>query len=253
MAHYQYKIPSDIEQIAPVIDDLEFKWRQREIDEKTIFALHLALEETMTNAVVHGNKSNPGLIVTIDCYDLDRAIELIVSDQGQGFNPDEIANPTLENNIAKPRGRGLFIIKNFMDSVEFSANGSSIKIRKLLCQSASTLCDNTPQLFWEWEKGKSVSVIHLAGSLNIDSVSYFKKEIEKFPASGKLVIDFTTLCYIDSTGLSCLLTLRQRQEENKGLLRLAALQERVKSVFETTRLNLIFSIYPTVSAAREGF
>lgn len=252
MAHYQYKIPSDIDRIVPVIEDLEQKWRGHEVDDKTIFSLHLCLEEIMTNAVLHGNKNNPGLIVTIDCLMLNRAIELTVNDQGQGFNYEAIANPTLPQNVGKNRGRGIYIVKNFMDSVEFLDGGRTIKMRKILTVPASTIADKTPEFCWDWEKGKAVSVLHLIGSLNIDTTAYLLRELDKFPKGMRLILACARLEYIDSTGLSLLIGLSQQIDQAGGTLRLCALSEKVKNVFETTRLDSVFAIYSDVNAARQG-
>jgi len=252
MEHYQYKINSVIEEIAPIIDNLEEKWQAREIDAKTIFALRLCLEEAITNAVLHGNQNNPGAIVTIDCVMLDKAVEITVSDEGKGFDYTLVADPTLEQNISKARGRGLFIIKNFMDSVEFADNGKTIRLRKLLNKTASTIQEKEPRLLWDWEKSKNLSVIILSGQLNLDTTFYFKKEMAKLPPQSRLIIDCARLQYIDSTGLSSLIELREKIEQTKGILRLCSLNESVNNLFETTRLNTLFSIFPNATAAREG-
>ncbi len=91
-----------------------------------IFAVHLGLEEAFINAVRHGNKSNPNKKVNIT-FDIkpDKA-EICLQDQGEGFNPDSIPDPTSPDNIFKIGGRGLFLIRSYMDATAFNEKGNRI-------------------------------------------------------------------------------------------------------------------------------
>ena len=99
-------------------------------NEKDIFAIHLALEEAFVNAVNHGNKKDPEKEVKIEYVVNDDKTEIFVSDQGEGFDSNDIPDPRCGDNLYKPGGRGIFLIKAFMDSVEYENNGTKIHMVK---------------------------------------------------------------------------------------------------------------------------
>ena len=94
-------------------------------------AVDLALREALVNAVVHGNKMNPAARVHVECFQLPkRQLLLVVRDEGQGFNVEEVEDPTLPQNLERATGRGIFLIRQFMDEVDFSAGGREIRMKK---------------------------------------------------------------------------------------------------------------------------
>jgi serine/threonine-protein kinase RsbW len=91
-----------------------------------LFAVHLALEEALSNAVRHGNKMDSSKHIKID-YTLDKDhIEINVRDEGEGFNPDDVPDPRCGENVYRIGGRGLFLIKAYMDTVDFSDDGKCL-------------------------------------------------------------------------------------------------------------------------------
>jgi len=91
-----------------------------------IFAVHLALEEALINAVTHGNKMDPSKKVRIDySVGLDK-VEISVTDQGDGFSPERVPDPRVGQNLYKPYGRGLLLINSYMDVVRFNERGNSL-------------------------------------------------------------------------------------------------------------------------------
>ncbi len=90
--------------------------------------LLVAASEAMNNAVVHGNKNDPmkKVVLNID-YD-DHKITLEVQDEGGGFDPKDLPDPLLPENLLKPSGRGIHIMKSLMDSVSFDFNSKGTKI-----------------------------------------------------------------------------------------------------------------------------
>ena len=95
--------------------------------------IELALREALANAILHGNKANRRKKVDLDCYlQKDKSVLLVVRDQGNGFNPHKVSDPTRPENIYRAGGRGIFLIRHFMDEVEFLRNGAEIHMRKKL-------------------------------------------------------------------------------------------------------------------------
>ena len=91
-----------------------------------IFSIHIAFEEAFINAVGHGSKFNPDKTVKIEyVVDIDK-VELHITDPGDGFNPNMVPDPRTEENRYKTNGRGLFLMRSYMDTVEFSEKGNCV-------------------------------------------------------------------------------------------------------------------------------
>lgn len=88
----------------------------------------ISLTEAVNNAIIHGNKNNPEKTVTIQYQVTPEKIVFTIKDEGNGFNPDEIPDPTAEENIEKAGGRGIFIIKKLSDYTEIIKPGNTIKM-----------------------------------------------------------------------------------------------------------------------------
>jgi serine/threonine-protein kinase RsbW len=88
----------------------------------------IAITELVNNAIIHANKQNPEKKVTIRArYEKDRIVVCII-DEGEGFNPEQVANPTDPKNLWKQNGRGLFLVRNLIDEVEIHSSSSGTEI-----------------------------------------------------------------------------------------------------------------------------
>jgi len=93
--------------------------------------IELALTEALANAVVHGAKNDPSKIIECDvACDDKQGILIIVRDPGTGFDPTKIANPCHGENIYASHGRGIYLINQLMDEVQFHKNGTEIHMLK---------------------------------------------------------------------------------------------------------------------------
>lgn len=94
-------------------------------------AIELALTEALANAVVHGAKGDPKKVVECDvACDETRGMLIVVRDPGPGFDPSAIPSPVLGQNIYSNHGRGIFLINQLMDEVQFKNNGKEIHMIK---------------------------------------------------------------------------------------------------------------------------
>jgi anti-sigma regulatory factor (Ser/Thr protein kinase) len=93
--------------------------------------IELALTEAFANAVVHGAKSDPSKLIECDvACDEQRGILIVVRDPGEGFDPAKIANPCEGENLYSSHGRGIYLINQLMDEVQFHNNGTEIRMLK---------------------------------------------------------------------------------------------------------------------------
>jgi len=101
----------------------------RGYDTASCFAIRLALEEALTNAFRHGNRNDPAKTVTVEFQVRDDAVEIAVEDQGHGFDPSAVPDPTADENLEIPSGRGIVLMKSFMAHVEFIHPGNRVSMR----------------------------------------------------------------------------------------------------------------------------
>lgn len=86
----------------------------------------IALTEAVNNAIHHGNRLDPNKTVTVGCLIQPDHIAFTVQDQGPGFDHDHLPDPTDPQNIEKPHGRGVFLMRALADKVEFADNGAAV-------------------------------------------------------------------------------------------------------------------------------
>jgi len=125
-------MPSRLELIDEFVSSLLVSVAKWHADKNTIFNIKLALHEAIINAVKHGNNMQPDLLVQVDIIKEDGQIIIQVKDQGKGFDYKNIPDPITPENLEKLNGRGLFLIQNAMDKVEFNDNGRTVKMMKFL-------------------------------------------------------------------------------------------------------------------------
>lgn len=115
----------------------EAGWLQAEIvstvehyhpDAAAVAAIRLALEEALTNAVVHGNNSDPNKKLRIDYEVNSSEVRIRIEDEGPGFDPTSLPDPTLPEYRMRPRGRGVFLMRNSMTQVTFLGRGNCVEM-----------------------------------------------------------------------------------------------------------------------------
>lgn len=98
-------------------------------DEGEIFAIRLAMEEAVANGFRHGNEGDPTKSVTVAFEIDDSGMTLAVEDQGTGFDPTAVPDPTEDANLEIPSGRGLMLMRAYMTAVEVIPPGNRIEMR----------------------------------------------------------------------------------------------------------------------------
>ena len=88
----------------------------------------VGLTEALSNAMLYGNDSDPEKRVRVEVTIKHEEVSVIVTDQGMGFDPASVPDPTLPGNISKTGGRGIFLMKALMDEVKFNERGNSVTL-----------------------------------------------------------------------------------------------------------------------------
>ncbi|MCO6436069.1 MAG: ATP-binding protein [Phycisphaerae bacterium] len=99
--------------------------------EDDVFALKLSLEEAVSNAIKHGNQSDSEKLVTIRYAVDDKKAAVIVADEGRGFLPEQLPDCTVPERLSVPSGRGVMLMKAYMDKVCYRDNGREVYFVKL--------------------------------------------------------------------------------------------------------------------------
>ena len=128
---FSERIPSRVSAIEPVVGRLLKGLEISGWVDGHQSAIELAIREALANAVFHGNGSDERKRVALDCFEQgDGSVLLVVRDQGRGFDPASVADPTHPENVCRAGGRGIFLIRHFMDAVEFERGGREIRMKK---------------------------------------------------------------------------------------------------------------------------
>ncbi|MAT80944.1 MAG: anti-sigma regulatory factor [Phycisphaerae bacterium] len=98
------------------------------LEEAATFAIRLSLEEAMANAMMHGNGGDESKRIILDCRIDAKQVHMIIQDEGPGFDPDMVPDPTADENLTIASGRGLALIKAFMTHVEIPRPGNRLEL-----------------------------------------------------------------------------------------------------------------------------
>lgn len=131
----ELRFPSRIEAVDEAAAAVAQFMNRLGIGEDIAFGVDMAVREAVTNAVIHGNKLDNAKEIGLKLRNTPEVFEISVHDQGSGFDPNEVPDPTKDENILKTSGRGVFFMRNFMDQVDWSADpegGTRVRMIKKL-------------------------------------------------------------------------------------------------------------------------
>jgi serine/threonine-protein kinase RsbW len=123
-------IPSELDAAERIQDRIIALLEQEGFPARDVFGMRLALEEAIVNAIKHGNRMDPEKSVRIRCEVDPARIYVEVEDQGPGFDPSDIPDPTAVENLEKPGGRGIMLMRAFMTRVEYVGKGNQVVLEK---------------------------------------------------------------------------------------------------------------------------
>ena len=115
-----------------VQDEIEVALKANQFTEKEIFGIRLALEEALVNAIKHGNNLDKSKKVHIAYGVRPERFDIRIMDEGPGFDPQEVPDPTAFENLERPCGRGLMLMRHYMNEVSFNGRGNSVRMAKVL-------------------------------------------------------------------------------------------------------------------------
>jgi serine/threonine-protein kinase RsbW len=125
-------IPSDPAEARRVQDQIEQLLLALHTHDRDVFSIRLALEEALVNAIKHGNQMDHSKKVQVGYRLFADRFEVVITDEGSGFDPEDVPDPTAVENLERPCGRGLMLMRHYMSEVAFSARGNCVRMSKVL-------------------------------------------------------------------------------------------------------------------------
>jgi len=121
-----FKIKSEIESLRIVEKELDNISSELGIAQDNYGKIMVCAMEAVNNAIIHGNKSDTGKYVNVEIRNISDELIISVEDEGTGFKPSEIPDPTKPENIEAISGRGVFLMSKLADKIEFSEKGNKV-------------------------------------------------------------------------------------------------------------------------------
>ena len=128
MTNINIEIPSLVENIRIVESFVDNAKEKYKLNDDVYGNIMIAIVESVNNAIIHGNKTNKEKNVSLSASLLGEEIKFVISDQGDGFDYDNLPDPTAPENIDKVGGRGIFLIKHLADEIHFNNEGRTLEL-----------------------------------------------------------------------------------------------------------------------------
>jgi serine/threonine-protein kinase RsbW len=117
---YYLEIESDPNNLITVEEFINYFAKDLGLDDDKLSALLLAVTEATTNAIIHANKSDRAKLVQITARVVNGQLYVVIKDEGPGFQPEEVPDPTDPENLLKDSGRGLYLMRVYMDDLRYN-------------------------------------------------------------------------------------------------------------------------------------
>ena len=128
---FELVIPSTTEAGQALLERIVGKIETLEtFSPKDVFGIRLALDEAIVNAIKHGNGFHPEKTVRVNCLIEDALFRIEIADQGSGFCLEDVPDPTEEENLERPCGRGIMLMRSFMSKIEYNSTGNTVLLEK---------------------------------------------------------------------------------------------------------------------------
>ncbi|WP_421977567.1 ATP-binding protein [Roseivirga seohaensis] len=122
------EIPSLVENIRIVESFIDNAKEKYQLDDDLYGNIMIAVIESVNNAIIHGNQLEKNKFVHLSMILEETSVTFMIKDEGKGFVINDLPDPTAPENLAKPGGRGIFLMKHLADEVAFNDNGQEVKL-----------------------------------------------------------------------------------------------------------------------------
>ena len=123
------RIESNLNNLGIVENEIDFITSQAGINQENYGKILVSTLEAVNNAIIHGNKSDNKKYVEIKILVRNNMLEIRITDEGSGFQPEKVPDPTFPENIEAINGRGIYLMSKLSDEMKFNKKGNSVKLK----------------------------------------------------------------------------------------------------------------------------
>jgi serine/threonine-protein kinase RsbW len=125
--YWERTIP-ELGELEAVLEEVTARMAAVQYTERDLFCVRLALEEAIANAVKHGHRGDPGKVVALRLQVTSEHMLAEIEDEGSGFDPEQVPDPRDPENLEKPTGRGLLLMRTYMTWVRYNSRGNCVTL-----------------------------------------------------------------------------------------------------------------------------
>ncbi len=239
MSFRMLTLEASLEALAEISDFVVEQARAVGLDEHAAWEVQLAVDEAVTNVILHSYADYPGPI-TISIQTIGSEFEITIRDRGRPFDPNTVPEPDLVSPLEerKTGGLGLYLMRKLMDRVRFEFTGG---------ENVLVMAKRVKQ--------EDCRVVTLAGRIDAATAPEVNRMVRQAIRDGgkQIVVELRDVTFLSSSGLRALLLLSRELRREGGDLVLCALQPQVAEVFHLTGFDKIFQLHHTREEAVAGF
>ena len=224
------------------------------LGEEVIAKLAMAVREITVNAVIHGNRYSKEKSVYFSVATSPSQLSITIRDEGDGFDPDSVPDPTEGDNLFKASGRGLLLSRAFVDEITFRTvppRGTEVAMVKKIPQEWSHK-EEEVSLSTNVRDVDGVTVIDLSGRITLGEGSgTLRDTVREVLGKGqkKILLNLGDVGYIDSSGLGELVSSYTTASNQGAGLKLINLQQKVNDLLQITKLYTVFETFDSEADA----
>lgn len=233
------------------------------VDTDAAQAALVAVREAVANAVRHGCAARPGSTVVVDLSVESSLLTVRVADAGPGFDPRTVPDPLAPQQLLQPSGRGIFLMRHLMDSVEFAfppAGGCVLTLRKTVIAARREDGEREPRkgsrMQIKQRTANGVVIFDPKGKLVLGEGDMMVREAVREALTGghkRIILNMAEVTYIDSAGLGALVSAYSTAQREGGNIVLLNLTAKVQDLLAITQLITIFECYDDEKEAVASF
>jgi anti-sigma B factor antagonist len=223
--------------------------------------IELAVRETVINAIVHGNRKDAEKKVHIDAALRNHELSISIRDEGEGFDPALVADPTRPENLMRDSGRGILMMQTLMDAISIKSapgQGTEVLMVKGIAgiSKKKTGEEQSMSLKIASRQVDGVTVLDFEGRIVLgEPTEAIRDTLQDLVSKGqkKILLNLGEVSYIDSSGLGALVRGYSTLTSQQGTLKLLNLTKKVQDLLQVTKLYTVFEIFNDESAAIKSY
>ncbi len=255
-----FTLDSSLDSVNKVEQTAEQYAGRAGFDEDTVQHIAMAVREAAVNAVLHGNAYDKTKHITASFETTSDSLIIRITDQGPGLDPDSIPDPLAPENILRGSGRGIFLIRAFMDEVNFRQLHPGTELTLIKHRTPAQPGDLRRRLHMSMKvqtrQVDGITILDLSGRITLGEGSVTIRDAVRdvlAKGSNKILLNLGEITYIDSSGIGELVSAFTTVRNSGGELKLLNLTKKVHDLLQITKLYTVFDVKDDEASAISSF